>query len=124
VFAVVEAVLLRPLPFPASDRLLIVHHHDQRTGITKEFVPVDDYREMLTRQRAFDQIGAYGSNGATVFGRGDPYRARAFFATDGALSALSFRPALGRPQGPFTRGKGPGVAAGARAVPMALRWRA
>ena len=39
VFSVVEAVLLRPLPYPAADRLVIVNHRDGRTGITKEFVP-------------------------------------------------------------------------------------
>ena len=43
VFAVVEAVLLRPLPYPAADRLLILNHRDTRTGITKEFVPTADY---------------------------------------------------------------------------------
>ena len=46
VFAVVEAVLLRPLPYPAAERLVIVNHRDARTGITKEFVPIADYLEM------------------------------------------------------------------------------
>jgi len=96
VFTVVEAVLLRPLPYPAAERLIIINHRDARTGITKEFVPIADYLEMTRRQRAFDRIGAYGSNSATVYGLGDPYRARAFFATSGALDALGYRTALGR----------------------------
>ena len=33
VFAVVEAVLLRPLPYPDAERLLILHHRDDRTRI-------------------------------------------------------------------------------------------
>jgi putative ABC transport system permease protein len=96
VFSVVEAVLLRPLPYPAADRLVIINHRDARTGITKEFVPTADYLEMVARQRAFDRIGAYGSNSATVFGVGDPYRARGFFASSGALDALGYRAAVGR----------------------------
>jgi putative ABC transport system permease protein len=96
VFSVVEAVLLRPLPYPAADRLVIVNHRDARTGITKEFVPVADYLEITARNRAFDRIGAYGSNSATVYGVGDPYRARGFFASSGVLDALGYRPALGR----------------------------
>ena len=100
VFSVVEAVLLRPLPYPAADRLVIVNHRDARTGITKEFVPVADYVEMTTRQRVFDKIGAYGSAAVTIYGIGDPYRARGFFATNGALDAVGYRPALGRSIGP------------------------
>jgi len=96
VFSVVEAVLLRPLPYPAADRLIIVNHRDARTGITKEFVPTADYLEMVTRQRAFDRIGAYGTNQETVYGIGDPYRARGFVASTGALEALGYRPLLGR----------------------------
>ncbi|HEX4681575.1 MAG TPA: ABC transporter permease [Gemmatimonadaceae bacterium] len=96
VFAVVEAVLLRPLPFAHAERLMIVNHRDTRTGITKEFVPVADYLDIAARQRSFDAIGAYGTNAATVYGDNEPYRARAFFASDGALTALDFHPAFGR----------------------------
>jgi predicted permease len=96
VFTVVEAVLLRPLPYPAADRLVIINHRDARTGITKEFVPFADFLEITTRQRAFDRIGSYGAAAATVYGVGDPYRARGFYATSGALDALGYRPALGR----------------------------
>ena len=40
VFAVIQAVLLRPLPYSDADRLVIVNHRDQRTGITKEFIAI------------------------------------------------------------------------------------
>ena len=97
VFAVVEAVLLRPLPYPAADRLVVVNHRDSRTGITKEFVPIADYLELVQRQSSFDAFGAYGYGGAaTVYGSGDPYRATLLGATDGALAALGARPSLGR----------------------------
>ena len=97
VFAVVEAVLLRPLPYPAAERLVVVNHRDSRTGITKEFVPIADYLEMVQRQSTFDAFGAYGFGGAaTVYGAGDPYRATLLGATEGALAALGARPSLGR----------------------------
>jgi hypothetical protein len=97
VFAVVEAVLLRPLPYASAERLVIVNHRDQRTGITKEFVPIADYAEIVQRQSTFDALGAYGSGGAaTIFGDGEPYRARTFAATEGAVRALAIRATLGR----------------------------
>jgi hypothetical protein len=35
-FAVVEAVLLRPLPFADAERLVMLRHRDLRTGISKD----------------------------------------------------------------------------------------
>ena len=115
VFAVVEAVLLRPLPYPSADRLVVVNHRDQRTGITKEFVPIADYDELVKRQSTFDALGAYGLGGAaTIFGDGEPYRARTFAATDGAIRALGIHPALGRliEAGDIHRGAAPVVVLG------------
>ena len=56
VFAVVEAVLLRPLPYPNADSLVILNHRDQRTGITKEFIAMGDYVDLVGRQTAFESV--------------------------------------------------------------------
>ena len=50
VFAVIQAVLLRPLPYSDADRLVIVNHRDQRTGITKEFIAISDYVDLTHRR--------------------------------------------------------------------------
>src|SRR5206468_8673161 len=96
VFAVVEAVLLRPLPFADADRLVTVNHRDQHTGVTKPFIAIGDYIDLVAQQSAFAAIGAYGGRQATVFNLGDPFRASALLATSGALNALGIEPALGR----------------------------
>jgi hypothetical protein len=44
VFAVVESVLLRPLPYADAENLLILNHRDRRTGITKEFIAIGRLR--------------------------------------------------------------------------------
>ena len=65
VFAVVEAVLLRPLPYPEAERLVIVNHRDQRTGITKEFIAIGEKsvrialpedEEIAVKRSAFDEL--------------------------------------------------------------------
>jgi putative ABC transport system permease protein len=96
VFAVVEAVLLRPLPYPDADRLVTLNHRDERTGITKPFNAVGDYVDFAARQTSFDAFGAYGAGQATIFGHGDPFRVSALAVTAGAFEALGIRPALGR----------------------------
>ena len=96
IFAVVEAVLLRPLPYSAAERLVTLNHRDERTGITKPFNALGDYVDFAARQRSFDAFGAYGSGEATIFGTGDPFRVSALVVTAGAFDALGIRPELGR----------------------------
>src|SRR5687768_824429 len=94
--AVFEAVLLRPLDYAESDRLVTLNHRDERTGITKPFNAIGDYVDLAARQKSFDAFGAYGSGEATIFGMGDPFRVSALALTAGAFEALGIRPLLGR----------------------------
>jgi putative ABC transport system permease protein len=96
VFAVVEAVLLRPLPYPDAGRLVILHHRDQRTGITKEFIAIGDYVDIARRQSAFESVAGYGDTHATIFGLGEPFRADGLVASPDLLETLGARPVLGR----------------------------
>jgi putative ABC transport system permease protein len=54
VFAVVEAVLLRPLPYADADRLAILNHRDERTGLTKEFIAIGDFIDLTSRQTSLN----------------------------------------------------------------------
>ena len=78
VFAVVEAVLLRPLPYADADQLVILNHRDKRTGITKEFIAIGDYVDLVGRQGAFESIAAYGRGQTSIIDRpiDDPRFAR------------------------------------------------
>ncbi|HKG95404.1 MAG TPA: ABC transporter permease [Gemmatimonadaceae bacterium] len=97
VFAVVEAVLLRPLPYANADDLVILNHRDQRTGITKEFIAIGDYVDIVARQTAFESVAAYGGGQATIANDAEqPYRVEALQAAPGLLEMLRVRPALGR----------------------------
>ena len=96
VFAVVEATLLRPLPYPESDRLVILNHRDKQTGLTKEFIAIGDYVDLAERQSSFESMSGYGSGQATLSGFGDPFRVSALMAGPGLLETLRVRPAMGR----------------------------
>src|SRR6185436_4750132 len=96
VFAVVEAVLLRPLPYVDADRLAILKHRDQRTGLTKQDVAMGDFVDLAARQSVFESIAGYGSGQGLVFGFGDPFRVSTLGAGPGLLDTLRVRPVLGR----------------------------
>jgi predicted permease len=96
VFAVVNAALLRPLPYPNADRLVELRHRDRRTGITKEFVAIGDFVDLRARQQSFVSLGAFGGGRDTIYGQGDPFDVATLQATPDLLDGLGFRAALGR----------------------------
>jgi len=96
VFAVVEAVLLRPLPYVSADNLVILNHRDKRTGITKEFIAIGDYIDLSARQKTFESIGGWGRGQTSLVDRDDPYRVDLLGVGANTLDLLRVRPVLGR----------------------------
>jgi predicted permease len=96
VFAVLEAVVLRPLPYVDADDLVILRHRDARTGITKAFIALGDYVDLASGQTTLEGLNVYGDFDATVYDAGEPFRARGLAASPGLFDALRVQPALGR----------------------------
>ncbi|MEO5798370.1 MAG: ABC transporter permease [Gemmatimonadales bacterium] len=96
VFAVVEAVLLRPLPYPSANELVVVQHRDTNTGIAKPYIAIGDFVDLAQRQQVFTTLAAYGGVQSIVFGRGDPYRVEGLSAGPGLLELLGAHPVAGR----------------------------
>src|SRR5918995_1273333 len=95
-FAVVQAVLLHPLPFEAADRLVVLRHRDVRTDLTKPDVAIGDFVELRARQRSLESLAGYSALQTTFFGEGEPLRVVGAAVTPDALRALRIEPALGR----------------------------
>jgi len=95
-FAVVDAVLLRPLPFAGADRLVVLRHRDLPTGLTKPDIAVGDFVDLRARQRSLESLGGFGGYTSTLFGGSEPVRVEGVALTPDALTALRISPALGR----------------------------
>src|SRR5687768_12460440 len=91
VFAVAYGVLLRPLPYAYSDRLVIV---DTDASLTR----IAEWRSRLT---SFEQAGAYVRESFTVTIAGEPRLAPVAVVDDGFFDTLGARPRAGRT---WTRG--------------------
>ncbi len=96
IFAVVEAVLLRPLPYASADDLVVVNHRDERTGVSKAFIAIGDFIDLSARQDVFESLASYGGFEANIVGHGEPFRAEGLSAGPGLLDLLRMSPALGR----------------------------
>ncbi len=66
VFSVVQGVLLRPLPFPEAERLVMVWENDRATGTTRENVSALDYYDFVERARGFESMAMYWRNSAVL----------------------------------------------------------
>jgi len=99
IFSVVEAVLLRPLPFPESDRIMVVA--DRLDGVNiggnnEVGVTVPDIKAYTRETHGFSALGGYQGAGFELSGNGEPAQINATRLTSGVLPALGVQPMLGR----------------------------
>ena len=95
-FAVVEAVLLRPLPYAGADRLVLVKHRDTNTSLTKWDIAIGDFVDLKARQQSFETFGGYGAVQSTLLGGREPVRVEGASLTPEVFGLLGVQPAMGR----------------------------
>jgi predicted permease len=74
IFSVVNAALLNPLPFPDSDRLVVVTETVQRDTVERRAFSMPDFRDLRDRSRAFDGIAAWSADTFTLSSPDGPAR--------------------------------------------------
>src|SRR6185503_15446075 len=75
IFSVVNCVLLRPLPFPAADRLVMIEGiHQREDGTEQRFNRVfdPDFKQWTEQNDVFEHMAAYTSAEATLVSGGEP----------------------------------------------------
>jgi predicted permease len=96
IFSVVEGVLLKPLDYPQSDRLVGVWHRAPGIGMQKLPSAPYLYYTYSEQSKTLDGIGVYRSYSMSVTGDGQPQQVPVFQVTAGMLPMLGVTPALGR----------------------------
>src|SRR6185295_18616582 len=64
IFGIVESVLLRPLPYPDSQRIVTLSQVDE--GGRRLLVSLPDFREWVERARSFDALAALSGSRTTI----------------------------------------------------------
>jgi len=96
IFSVVNAVLLRPLPFPNSDALMSVFEKDTTRGVLRGSYSYPNFFDLRDQTRVFEHIAAYHDNDFIITGSGDPVRVLGGMVTADLFPALGVAPMLGR----------------------------
>lgn len=95
IFSVVNAVVLKPLPYPQPDRLVYVTTQFPTLGFDQFWMSVPEFREYRDWSTSYEVIGGY-SVGASNLGAEQPMRPVRALVTDGLMDALGVAPVMGR----------------------------
>jgi len=97
VFTVVNSVLLRSLPYPDADRLLLLSDRarDGKRGPVMRLSD-RDYVELRGGDRLFDGLATFDSNGVDMTGAGEPIHLLAGNVTADFMRVLGIRAVMGR----------------------------
>ena len=98
IFTVTYRVLLNPLPYPDSARILVLDFGNPAANVPSGFrsVSSQQYFQYLDRARAFTSLAVYQRANLTISGRGVPERIKASRVTPSLVSVLGVSPSVGR----------------------------
>jgi predicted permease len=99
IFSIIDAVLLRPLPYKDPGRLVAVWDRESHErGTSKLFTPYRDFTEFQRGSQSFEQLGGatWATSPMILTGRGPAKSVLAIPSTLGFFSLLGVSPALGR----------------------------
>jgi putative ABC transport system permease protein len=102
VFSIVDAILVRPLPYPHSDRLYWIAERTQRSPAGVGYAA--DYYSLRERQRAFEDVAALAWGDMNWSGPGRPEYLQAAQVSPSFFSIMGTQPLLGRYLAPGEEG--------------------
>jgi putative ABC transport system permease protein len=94
IFSVVNAVLLRPLPYAEPERLVTLAYYQANAGF--EAAHEADFLEWRDQAKAFEKVAAYTERTVDLGGSGEPVRLNAALVSADLFSTLGVGPVLGR----------------------------
>lgn len=96
VFSVLEGILLKPLPYPHAEQLVMVNHAAPGINVNEFPASPSTYFIYRDQNRSFQEIGLITGDSVSITGVDQPEQVRAQRMTDGLLPALGAAPTIGR----------------------------
>ena len=96
IFSTVNALLLKPLPFPDPDRIVALWDKVPSRGVERNEVTVANYLDWRAQNKTFEQLGIYRWWSTNLTGTDSPERVQGFQVTPNFLEILGVKPIMGR----------------------------
>jgi len=96
ILSIVRSVVLKPLPVPHAERIVMFHNNYPRAGAVKGSTGVPDYFDRRAQTDVFDELALYRRQGATLGAKDGAERITTLRATPSFFRLISAAPILGR----------------------------
>ena len=96
IFSAINALLLKPLPFPELDRVVAVWDKLPSRGVLHNEVTFANYLDLKAQNRSFEQLALYRWWSPNLTGVEPPERIQGFLVTANFFDALGMKPIMGR----------------------------
>ena len=96
IFSVVNAVLLRPLPYAEPDRIMRVFASAPERGLSQTNLSFKHVTALVEQNNVFEQVGAYVGDSVNLTGIDDPLQLDVTRVSAGFLDVLNINPVIGR----------------------------
>ena len=96
IFALIDSILLRPLPFPDARRLVTLFNTYPKAGVERDGSSLTNYYERRSRIPAFSSLSIYRYGTAIVGESGSTEREHITQVSPDFFATLALRPAIGR----------------------------
>jgi predicted permease len=100
IFSIVNAVLLRPLPFPEPDRLVRIAFNEPGLGLRDVRFSVPELEDLRNRAGVFTDVSTVASDSVNLTGTAHPERLEFMVTHPNYFSLLGVAPQIGRLFGP------------------------
>jgi len=95
-FTLLDHVLLRPLPFPNPEQLVVLYQTQLNRGNARTVTSPANYLDWQSLSKSFETVGGYTTASVNLSGQGEPQRLEGIAMSTEVLKALNVQPAIGR----------------------------
>jgi putative ABC transport system permease protein len=107
IFSVVNAVILKPLPYPEAERIVMVWMDNRRLKIREDYNSYPNLADLESQNRTLSHLAPFRTGGYNLTGTGgEPQRVVAGALPAEVFAVLGVRPLLGNPYGPESEQEG------------------
>jgi putative ABC transport system permease protein len=96
VFSVVNALLLKPLPYPDPGRLVVLWLRSPGINIPQDWPSPGQYIDVQTENRSFEEMSISQGRSGTLLGLDEPQRVEALLTSSSLFHLLGAKPLYGR----------------------------
>ncbi|HSE36136.1 MAG TPA: ABC transporter permease, partial [Blastocatellia bacterium] len=96
IFSVVNAILLRPLPYKDFDRISMIWMDNPKLGVKEDWHSYPNYVDYKQQNQVYEDMAAFNNRSFNLTGVGDPLRILGAWNTASLFSVLGVEPAIGR----------------------------